>query len=310
MLEIDTLQKRQVALPEMEKRFAGDLYREFTALYEELSEQGLVTPDKLIDISRQMTLEKLNQGLGDEDPLTKLANMYLLLPNNSHPSVPEGEDGEGDIIIDEFGGPILQPSANLKTYEEIGERYGFFSNSISKKVTAPGFPFVFGSAATLDRALQSFMINIHTKNGYTEIQPPTLVNERSMFNTGALPFYGDVSFFVEGIEGSKLLLNPTIEVQETNILQGVHFSSPDQLPLRLVGYSRSFRIEDETTPMSTYTTLHEFGKVEIFVATPREKWKEEYERALSSVEEVLRTLGLPTRKVLLCAGSLGQGTTF
>jgi len=302
MLEIETLEKRQAALPEMEKRFAGDLYRKFTSLFEELSQQGLLTSESLIDISRQMTLEKIDQGLKDENPFIQLANIYLLLPNISHPSVPSGKEGEGDIIVDEFGGPILQPSNSLKTYEEIGEEFGFFSNPISEKVAGPGYPFVFGKAAMLDRALRNFMLDIHTKNGYSEIVAPTLVNERSMFNTGALPFYGDVSFH---IEDTDLFLNPTIEVQETNILQGVHFPTLNKLPLRLVGYSRSFRIEDK--PMITYTLLHEFGKVEIFVATPREQWETEYERALNSVEEVLRGLQLPTRKVLLCAGSLGQG---
>ena len=168
MLEIDTLQKRQAALPEMEKRFAGDLYREFTALFEELSEQGFVTPESLIDISRQMTLKKIDQGLADEDPLIQLANKYLLLPNISHPSVPPGKDGEGDIIIDEFGGPQLHLPKKVRTYEEIGADFGFFSNPISEKVAGPGYPFVFGKAAMLDRALRNFMLDIHTKNGYSE----------------------------------------------------------------------------------------------------------------------------------------------
>lgn len=305
MLEIDNLRGSEGILTEMEKRSATNDYNEFISLYEQLEQQGVINPQKLLHVSREVTLDQLDRGLAIEDPLTILIDRYLRLPNICDPSVPIGPDNEGDVVLFESG--YLNPNlpVSRKTYEEIGENLGIFSNEISKKVTGEGFPFVFDKAATLDRALINYMIDTHIKNGYKEIVAPTTVNERSMFNTGAFPAYGGKSFH---IEDTDLFLNPTIEVQQTNLLRNVHFISPTSLPLRLVGYSRSFRIEDK--PMTTYTTLHEFGKVEIFVATKHEEWKNEYDRALSSVEEMLGKLKLPFRKVLLCSGSLGQGQSL
>lgn len=302
MLEINNFRNSWKMLTEMEKRSATNDFYEFVSLYEQLEQQDLINPQKLLDVSREVTLEQLDIGLAINDPLTILIDKYLRLPNICDSSVPVGPDNEGDVVIFESGRLNPNLPASRKTYEEIGEILGIFSNEISKKVTGEGFPFVFDKAATLNRALINYMLNTHIKNGYKEIVVPTTVNEKSMFNTGAFPAYGKKSFH---IEGTDLFLNPTIEVQQTNLLRNVHFISPTALPLRLVGYSRSFRIEDK--PMTTYTTLHEFGKVEIFVATKHEKWKEEYNRALGSVEEMLGKLELPFRKVLLCSGSLGQG---
>jgi seryl-tRNA synthetase len=287
---------------EMNRRQAGEEYDTFIRLYQHLLDSGSVTPEMVTDLSREITVEQLDRGIQKQDPISILIDAYLRLPNVCDRSVPTGPDKDGDIVLFEKGSlrPLLP--ATPVPYTTLGDRLGIFSTAMGEKVTGPGFPFVIDKGAALDRALVNYMLDTHTGNGYREIVAPTPVNERSLFNTGAFPYFGHRSFH---IEGTDLYLNPTIEVQQTNMLKNVHFVSPESLPIRLVGYSRSFRIEDK--PMTTYTLLHEFGKVEIFVATAHESWQSEYERALASVEEMLGGLNVPFRKVLLCTGSMGQG---
>lgn len=301
MLEIETLQNKSLMHTEMGRRHATPMYDRFISAYEQLSESGSINPQKLSDLARSATLENLNEGLRQGDALANLVDTYLRLPNIAAPEVPTGENGTGDVIVSshdgEFGGFIKNP----RTYKEIGTRLGIFDPDKSVVVAREGFPFLFGAGASLDRSLINLMLDTHTKNGYGEMIAPTVVNERSLFTTGAFPQYGNVSFH---IEGTDLFLNPTIEVQQTNLLKNARFGrSLADSPLRMVGYSRSFRIEDK--PMTLYTRLHEFGKTEIFVATQDKDWRSEHTRALSSVEEVLSSLKLPFRKVLLCTGSMG-----
>lgn len=300
MLEIDLLQKKELMRPEMVRRFAEDKYIEFIDSYEGLVESGSIDEQILTDLARKVTLENIEKGIQEGDPIIRLVDAYLRLPNIAAPEVPVGANSEGDVVVFTSDDLAQKLPKKPQTYFDIGTRLGIFHPEASLKVTAEGFPFLFGAGASLDRALMNVMLDTHVKNGYQEVLAPTLVNERSLFTTGAFPLYGKQSFHVEGTD---LYLNPTIEVQQTNLLRNMSFGPGLESPLRLVGYSRSFRIEDK--PMTLYTRLHEFGKAEIFVATRDEDWRKEHERALGSVEQVLTSLALPYRKVLLCTGSMG-----
>lgn len=301
MLDIDFLQNRELMRPEMSRRFAETEYLEFIGLYETLTDNGSIDPEDLMALARMATLETLIEGIRQADKRIELTDKYLRLPNIAAPEVPVGENIKGDVVV--FTAERLSPGLPKKprTYIDLGTGLNIFNPEKSIAVAAEGFPFLFGAGASLDRALVNLMLDTHIGNGYQEILAPTVVNEKSLFTTGAFPLYGDRSFH---IEGTDLYLNPTIEVQQTNLLRGANFgTSLEGSPLRLVGYSRSFRIEDK--PMTLYTRLHEFGKTEIFVATRNEDWRTEHQRALGSVEEVLKKLELPYRKVLLCTGSMG-----
>ncbi|MBU1322984.1 serine--tRNA ligase [Patescibacteria group bacterium] len=301
MLQIELLQNKKLMDQEMDRRFAKNQYRKFINTYEQLVNSGDINPQKLSDLARRATLKSLGEGLRQGDLLVGLVDKYLRLPNIAAPEVPTGENGKGDNVVFISEGQKTITTNHPQTYGDIGIRLGIFDPDKSQTVASEGFPFLFGAGATLDRALINLMLDTHTKNGYSEMMAPTVVNERSLFTTGAFPLYGAVSFH---IEGTDLYLNPTIEVQQTNLLKGAKFGKNlAESPLRMVGYSRSFRIEDK--PMTLYTRLHEFGKTEIFVATRNEDWREEHNRALGSVEEVLTSLKLPYRKVLLCTGSMG-----
>ena len=166
MLNIDNLSVSDEILTEMEKRSATNDYSEFIALYESLEQKGEINPQKLLDISREVTLDQLDRGLAINDPLTILVDKYLRLPNICDPSVPKGLDNEDDVILFESGNVNPELPESPKTYQQVGESLGIFSNKISKKVAAEGFPFVFDKAATLDRALINYMLNTHIKNSY------------------------------------------------------------------------------------------------------------------------------------------------
>lgn len=301
MLEIGVLQNRELMRREMSRRFAEDEYLGFIGLYETLVDSGSTDAQRLMDLARVVTLKQLTEGIQRGNQLLRLVDKYLRLPNIAAPEVPVGDNNIGDTVVFTAEQLINGLPEKPKTYVELGVDLGIFHPEKSLDVAAAGFPFVFGAGASLDRALMNLMLDTHVGNGYQEILAPTLVNEKSLFTTGAFPLYGDKSFH---IEGTDLYLNPTIEVQQTNLLRGVRFGTAlEESPLRLVGYSRSFRIEDQ--PMTLYTRLHEFGKTEIFVAARNEDWRAEHQRALGSVEEVLKKLELPYRKVLLCTGSMG-----
>lgn len=300
MLEIDLLQNRKLMYHEMARRFAENEYVEFINSYESLANSGSIDAQRLTDLARKITLEDLEKGARQGDPILNLVDKYLRLPNIAAPEVPTGENGKGDVVVftSDYSPAIF--SKKPRTYIDLGTRLKIFDPEMSLRVAAEGFPFLFGLGASLDRALINLMLDTHVRNDYKEMLAPTLVSERSLFTTGAFPLYGDKSFH---IEGTNLYLNPTIEVQQTNLLRNASFSTSLEKPLRMVGYSRSFRIEDK--PMTLYTRLHEFGKTEIFVATRDEDWRKEHKRALGSVEEVLKKLELPYRRVLLCTGSMG-----
>lgn len=295
------LQDRKLMRGEMSRRFAEDEYLGFIGLYESLVDSGSTDAQRLIDLARVVTLKQLTEGIQRGDQLLRLVDKYLRLPNIAAPEIPVGENNIGDTVVFTAEQLIDGLPEKPKTYVELGVDLGIFHPEKSLDVAAAGFPFVFGAGASLDRTLVNLMLDTHVGNGYREILAPTLVNEKSLFTTGAFPLYGDKSFH---IEGTDLYLNPTIEVQQTNLLRDVNFGTIlEKSPLCLVGYSRSFRIEDQ--PMTVYTRLHEFGKTEIFVATRNEDWRQEHQKALASVEEVLKKLKLPYRKVLLCTGSMG-----
>jgi len=300
MLNIEALQNKNLMRHEMSRRFAVDDYEQFIDSYERLADNGSIDAHKLVDLARNVTLDNLRDGIKRGDHIFTLVGKYLRLPNIAAPEVPTGENGKDDVVMFVSDHVPAKFSKNPKTYIDVGTRLGIFDPRKSPMVAATGFPFLFGAGASLDRALTNLMLDVHVKNGYGEVLAPTLVNERSLFTTGAFPLYGDKSFH---IEGTDLYLNPTIEVQQTNLLKNKDFGTSLKQPLRMVGYSRSFRIEDK--PMTVYTRLHEFGKTEIFVATRDEDWRKEHQRALQSVEEVLNKLELPYRRIVLCTGSMG-----
>jgi seryl-tRNA synthetase len=149
-----------------------------------------------------------------------------------------------------------------------------------------------------------FMLDVHTReHGYTEVQPPVLVNSASMTGTANLPKFGSDAF---KIEGQDLWLIPTSEVPLTNLHRD-EILDADRLPLKYVAYSPCFRSEAGAAGKDTrgFIRLHQFSKVELVKVTTAETSMEEFEKLVADAEDILRRLGLNYRVLSMCTGDMG-----
>ncbi|HIE11911.1 MAG TPA: serine--tRNA ligase [Desulfotomaculum sp.] len=233
----------------------------------------------------------------------EIQERLLGIPNMPHASVPFGRDAGENPEVSRWGG-LRKFRFAPRPHWEIGEITGILDFERSSKVSGARFAFYRGAGSALERAVISFMLDLHTReHGYTELFPPYLVNADSMTGTGQLPKFSEEIF---KIEGKDYYLIPTAEVPVTNyhreeILDG------SVLPLKYAAYSACFRAEAGAAGRETrgLVRLHQFNKVELVKFCRPEDSDEELEKLLRDAEEVLRRLGLPYRVVVLCTGDLG-----
>jgi seryl-tRNA synthetase len=233
----------------------------------------------------------------------EIQEKLLDIPNIPHPSVPFGRDAGENVEVSRWGAPRDFPFSP-RPHWEIGRLTDILDFERAGKVSGARFVFYRGLGAALERAVISFMLDLHTReHGYTELFPPFLVNGASMTGTGQLPKFAAEMFKVEGEE---LYLIPTAEVPVTNyhreeILDG------RLLPLKYAAYSACFRAEAGAAGKDTRGLIrhHQFNKVELVKFTRPEESDDELESLLRDAEEVLRRLELPYRVIVLCTGDLG-----
>jgi len=173
------------------------------------------------------------------------------------------------------------------------------------KLSGSRFVMLTGGLARMERALANMMLNIHTRdNGYTEVNPPALVNDDTMFGTGQLPKFGDDLFKAD--TGHWLI--PTAEVPLTNIIAG-HLVDADYLPRRYTAMTWCFRSEAGAAGKDTRGMIrqHQFTKVEMVSVTAEDKSLDELERMTRCAEDILERLELPYRTIVLCTGDMGFG---
>ncbi|RKG95370.1 serine--tRNA ligase [Corallococcus sp. CA053C] len=235
----------------------------------------------------------------------ELNRILLLIPNVPHESVPVGTSADENVQVKAWG-----EKPNLlftpKQHFELGESLGMLDFERAAKVSGSRFTFYKGALARLERALVTFMIDVHTQKGYTELLPPYLVLRETMMGTGQLPKFEDDAFKTSG-EPERFLI-PTAEVPVTNyhadeILEG------DQLPIRYCAFSPCFRAEAGAAGRDTRGLIrqHQFHKVELVKFAPPEKSLEELEAMTDDACDILRRLGLHHRVMLLCTGDMGFG---
>ncbi|MBN1694936.1 serine--tRNA ligase [candidate division WOR-3 bacterium] len=189
------------------------------------------------------------------------------------------------------------PSKPL-THIELGESLGILDFSSASKITGSNFSLYKGKGAKLERALINFMLDLHTKrHGYTEVFPPFLANEQSMFNTGQLPKMKE-DMYITDKDG--LYLNPTAEVPLTNILSDKVLTA-DELPIKYCGYTACFRREAGSYGKETKGLLrvHQFNKVELVNFVMPEDSYDALERLLKEALEVLKLLDIPYKVIQL-----------
>ena len=246
-------------------------------------------------------IKELDDKLRSVD--TEMEMILLSLPNIPDQVVPEGRDEEDNVEVRSWGKPP-QFSYEPLAHWDIGENLKILDFPRAGKITGSRFAVYFGAGARLQRALISFMLDLHTnEHGYCEVFPPFLVNSASMTGTGQLPKFAEDAFKVED---SDLYLVPTAEVPVTNLHRD-EILEADQLPLYYAAYTACFRAEAGTHGRDTRGLIrqHQFNKVELVKFVRPEESHEELEKLTRDAEKVLQLLELPYRVMLMCSGDLG-----
>lgn len=232
----------------------------------------------------------------------KQRELLLSIPNTPHDEVPPGHDASANPVLRTWGEP--PKIADARDHVAIGTRLGLFDAERAAKISGSGFMCYTGPGARLERALISFLLDLHTRDhGYTEMSPPFLVNRTTMTGTGQLPKF-EADLFA--VTGSDLFLVPTAEVPVTNFHRE-EILPADKLPLRYAAYTPCFRREAGSTGRETrgLIRMHQFDKVELVKITAPENSAAELESLTADAERVLQLLGLPYRVIELCGGDLG-----
>jgi len=233
----------------------------------------------------------------------ELDQMLMVIPNIPDSSVPVGKDEKDNPVIRTWG-EIREMDFAPRPHWEIGEALGILDFECAAKIAGSRFALYRGLGAKLERALISFMLDMHTReHGYTEILPPFMVNSASMTGTGQLPKFKEDLFKVEGWD---LYLIPTAEVPVTNIHRDEVLSEED-LPIYYAAYTPCFRSEAGSYGKDTRGLIrqHQFNKVELVKFVRPETSYDELEMLTRNGEEVLRRLELPYRVISLCTGDIG-----
>ncbi len=230
-----------------------------------------------------------------------LYDILIRIPNLAHDSVPVG-GAEKNVVV-KYWGEVKERDFEVLPHWEIGERLGVLDFPRAAKITGSNFPLFIGLGAKLERALFTFMLDLHTqKHGYKEVFPPFLVNRDSMFGTGQLPNLEEDMY---RLKDDDLFLVPTAEVPVTNLHRDEVLSEED-LPIYYTAYTACFRREAGSYGRDTKGLLrvHQFDKVELVKFSLPETSYEEHEKLLADAEEVLQLLEIPYRVVLLASGDL------
>jgi seryl-tRNA synthetase len=236
----------------------------------------------------------------------QVTNLALVLPNKPSSQVPVGKS-EADNKILKTVGEAKQFSFKAKEHWELGEALNIIDFERAGKTTGTRFAFLKGAAAQLERALISFMMDLHAnKHGYTEMIPPFMVNTNSLIGTGNFPKFKEDVFH---LEGSDLYLIPTAEVPVTNYYNGEILDEKD-LPQSFCAYSACFRSEAGSAGRDTRGLIrqHQFNKVELMTFCHPDKSYETHEALTTHAEQVLLDLELPFRRMLLCTADMGFGS--
>jgi len=248
-----------------------------------------------------------------DEVLAKLKDIALTLPNLHDESVPQGKDEDENVEILKWGVP-KQYDFEVKDHVDIGEALDKgLDFEAGVKLSGARFTVMRGQMARLHRALAQFMLDTHTlKNGYTEMYVPYLVNKESLYGTGQLPKFSADLFHTEALveDQHTFSLIPTAEVPLTNLARDEIFEEAE-LPVKLTAHTPCFRSEAGSYGRDTRGLIrqHQFDKVELVQLVKPEDSIEALEELTGHAEQILQALELPYRKVILCTGDMGFGSS-
>jgi len=263
------------------------------------------------------SLEALDQTAAELDERLRLS--LASIPNLTRDEVPAGKSEADNVVVTTHLADHTHRTWDFipKPHWEIGESLGILDLERAAKLSGARFAVYMGAGARLERALIGFMLDFHTaKHGYKEVLPPFMVNSKSLFGTGQLPKFAedlfrcsdaDIEAVARGeFKDSDHWLIPTAEVPVTNLYRD-EILDDARLPIALTAYTPCFRAEAGAAGKDTRGIIrqHQFQKVELVKFTRPEDSDREHERLTRDAEEILESLGLPYRRVLLCAGDTG-----
>lgn len=230
--------------------------------------------------------------------------LLLSIPNLPHASVPAGKSADDNIEVRRWGSP-RQFEFEPKAHWDLGPALGILDFERAARMSGARFSVLLGAGARLARALINFMLDLHTReHGYTEVEPPFLVNRDALIGTGNLPKFELDLFRVAG--EWDLFLIPTAEVPLTN-LHREEMIDGRQLPMRYTAYTPCFRSEagSHGADVRGLIRQHQFDKVELVTFATPEQSHDELEKLTRDAETVLERLELPYRRMLLCTADMG-----
>ena len=262
--------------------------------------------DKSIDITTLISnMKELSAEIKNLDKSllsinNSLNNQLLYIPNIIHKTTPKGSVND-NIVIKEWG---KKPEFDfeIKNHKDLCDLNSLVDFKRAANISGSGFPLYTNNGAKLERSLINFMLDIHSKNGYTELFPPFLVNANSPKTTGNLPKFSEDMYYVNK---DDLYCIPTAEVPITNMHLNEILDDSD-LPKKYVAYSACFRREAGSYGKDTkgLLRLHQFNKVELVKFVKPEDSYVELESLLKDAESILQKLNLHYRIIALASGDL------
>lgn len=314
-LDLDRRRREAITAAEQVKARRNELSQQI-GLLRKAGPNGVDESAALMGENRALKdrLDELDRTAGALDE--QLRQALARVPNLTREEVPAGTSEADNVVVKTWGKP---PSLDFtpRPHWELGEALGILDLERAAKLSGARFAVYVGAGARLERALISFMLDMHTsKHGYTEVLPPFMVNSKSLFGTGQLPKFAEDLFRCSDSDAeaatrgeykdSDHWLIPTAEVPVTNLYRDEILDGA-RLPISLTAYTPCFRAEAGAAGKDTRGIIrqHQFQKVEMVKFTRPEDSDAQHEQLTRDAEEILEALNLPYRRVLLCTGDTG-----
>ena len=307
--EIDKELSKVIELDDQRKKLKSELDKI-------LEESNIIAKDIGIKIrnGKKDLVDKLKKRSGELKEKSKLVSedlksveinlkdMLCNIPNIPDEIVPDGNSEDDNKIVSSKELKLSDKIA-YKPHWDLIKDFNLIDFDIGNKITGAGFPVYVNKGAKLQRALINYFLDEAITNGYSEVQPPILINEESGFGTGQLP---DKEGQMYKIEDENLYMIPTAEVPITNIYRK-KIIDKDTLPIKNVAYTPCFRREAGSwgSHVRGLNRLHQFDKVEIVQIENGNNSDKALEEMCNYVESLIKSLEISYRKLLLCGGDLG-----
>ena len=302
--EADAERRRVIAESDQLNAERNTASREIGALMKEGKRDEAEARRKQVSESKERIAELDRQR---DEAETRMRDLLTTLPNIPHESVPVGKDESANEEVRRWG---TKPEFDFepKDHVDLGTALGILDLDRAAKIAASRFAILNGEGARMERALISFMLDVHARqHGYNETLPPFIVNKSALFGTGQIPKFEEDLFKLN--DERELYLVPTAEVPVTNYHRD-EILEASQLPMRWVAYTPCFRSEAGSYGRDTRGLIrqHQFEKVELVKYALPETSYEELESLTHNAETILQQLGLHYRTVALSTGDIGFGS--